>query len=162
MSALRKIFWLLRLLFVGGILTLSADALLPGGSDHANDPQTAIEEFDGNVEVKLAGSQDWGVIFEAVATPTAVATSHFCGEVEVVLHPPVGKYRDSEYDKQHGPEAHALAAPGFVHRGLGPDDILITLGGGDAGGHSCCIPSWSRQRSSLMQHKPIGVCIDCN
>ncbi len=40
----------------------------------------------------------------------------------------------------------------FVHRGLPPDDILITLGGGDAGGHSCFLPSWSRGRGSIMQH----------
>jgi hypothetical protein len=73
----------------------------------------------------------------------------------------VGKYRDSEYDKQHGPEAHELVEAGFVHRGVSPDDILITMGGGDAGGHSCFIPSWSRGRGSIMQHKPIGVCIDC-
>ena len=68
----------------------------------------------------------------------------------------VGKYRDSEYDKQHGAEAHALAEAGFVHRGMGPEDILITMGGGDAGGHSCFIPSWSRGRGSLMQHNAIG------
>jgi hypothetical protein len=73
----------------------------------------------------------------------------------------VGKYRDVEYDKQHGPDAHALAEAGYIHRGLTPDDILITMGGGDAGGHSCFIPSWSRGRGSIMQHKPIGVCIDC-
>ncbi|MGE0513927.1 MAG: hypothetical protein AB7E81_10000 [Hyphomicrobiaceae bacterium] len=69
----------------------------------------------------------------------------------------VGKYRDSEYDKQHAAGAHRLVDAGFVHRGMGPDDILITMGGGDAGGHSCFIPSWSRGRGSLMQHKAIGV-----
>jgi hypothetical protein len=69
----------------------------------------------------------------------------------------VGKYRDSEYDKQHGTSAHRLAEAGFVHRGLRPDDILITMGGGDAGGHSCFIPSWSRGRGSLMQHAAITV-----
>jgi hypothetical protein len=68
----------------------------------------------------------------------------------------VGKFRDREYDAQHGKETHALAEPGFVHRGLAPDDILITMGGGDAGGHSCFIPSWSRGRSSIMQHCAIG------
>ena len=68
----------------------------------------------------------------------------------------VGKFRDREYDRQHGEDAHRLAEQGFVHRGLGPDDILITMGGGDAGGHSCFIPSWSRGRSSLMQHAPIA------
>ncbi len=73
----------------------------------------------------------------------------------------VGKYRDRDYHRQHVTEAHPLTQAGHVHRGLSPDDILITLGGGDAGGHSCFIPSWSRDRSSILQHKPIGVCIDC-
>lgn len=68
----------------------------------------------------------------------------------------VGKYRDREYDRQHDESAHKLVEQGFVHRGLGPADILITMGGGDAGGHSCFIPSWSRGRSSLMQHAPIA------
>jgi hypothetical protein len=67
----------------------------------------------------------------------------------------VGKYRDREYDTQHGEGAHALAEKGFVHRGLNPQDILITMGGGDAGGHSCFIPSWSRGRGSIMQHAAI-------
>jgi hypothetical protein len=69
----------------------------------------------------------------------------------------VGKYRDSEYQKQHGESAHRLVEPDFVHRGLRPDDILITMGGGDAGGHSCFIPSWSRGRGSLMQHAAIAA-----
>ncbi len=64
----------------------------------------------------------------------------------------IGKYRETEHGRQ------GLAA---VHRGLGPDDILVTVGGGDAGGHSAFIPSWSRTRGSIMQSKPIGVCIDC-
>jgi hypothetical protein len=34
-----------------------------------------------------------------------------------------------------------------VHRGLGPDDILLAVGGGEAGGHSAFFPSWSRGRS---------------
>jgi len=67
----------------------------------------------------------------------------------------VGKYRDREYDTQHGTGAHALAERDFMHRGLTPDDILITMGGGDAGGHSCFIPSWSRGRGSIMQHGAI-------
>jgi hypothetical protein len=67
----------------------------------------------------------------------------------------VGKFRDREYDVQHGDGASTLAEPGFVHRGLSPQDILITMGGGDAGGHSCFIPSWSRGRGSIMQHAPI-------
>jgi hypothetical protein len=67
----------------------------------------------------------------------------------------VGKYRDREYDTQHADGAPKLVEVGFVHRGLGPDDILITMGGGDAGGHSCFIPSWSRGRGSIMQHAEI-------
>ncbi|MFV0296626.1 MAG: hypothetical protein ACK5JT_10965 [Hyphomicrobiaceae bacterium] len=74
----------------------------------------------------------------------------------------VGKYRDSEYAKQHGDEADPLTRKGFLHRGLGPDDILITMGGGDAGGHSCFIPSWSRGRGSLMQHKAIRPAVGTN
>jgi len=46
----------------------------------------------------------------------------------------VAKYRESKYDKQHGAGAHRLVASGQVHRGLSPEDILITPGGGDAGG----------------------------
>ena len=34
-----------------------------------------------------------------------------------------------------------------VHRGLDPDDILLAVGGGEAGGHSAFFPSWSRGRS---------------
>jgi hypothetical protein len=68
-----------------------------------------------------------------------------------------GKFRDRTFDAQHGETAHPLAEAGFVHRGLRPDDILVTMGGGDAGGHSCFIPSWSRGRASIMQHAPITV-----
>ena len=63
-----------------------------------------------------------------------------------------GKYMTREHERQGRDD---------MHRGLGPEDILITVGGGDAGGHSAFIPSWSRGRSSIMQHQAIGVCIDC-
>ncbi len=75
----------------------------------------------------------------------------------------VGKFRQREYDRQHdGEKGSPLAQDGMMHRGMGPDDILVLMGGGDAGGHSCFIPSWSRERASIMQSKPIGVCIDCD
>jgi hypothetical protein len=64
----------------------------------------------------------------------------------------VGKFISREHERQ-GTEA--------VHRGVHAEDILLTVGGGDAGGHSAFIPSWSRGRASLMQHQAIGVCIDC-
>lgn len=35
----------------------------------------------------------------------------------------------------------------FIHRGCGPDDISLVVGGGQAGGHSAFFPSWSRGRS---------------
>ena len=75
----------------------------------------------------------------------------------------VGKFRQTEYDKQHADGGTSpLVVEGQLHRGFSPDDILLVVGGGDAGGHSCFIPSWSRARASLMQSKPIGVCIDCD
>ena len=75
----------------------------------------------------------------------------------------VGKFRADDFDRQHGTQASAhLHDANSVHRGLAPEDILILVGGGDAGGHSAFIPSWSRGRSSIMQSKPIGVCIDCD
>ena len=64
----------------------------------------------------------------------------------------VGKFVEGEYRKQGLQE---------MHRGLSASDILVTVGGGDAGGHSAFIPSWSRSRGSIMQHQSIGVCVDC-
>jgi hypothetical protein len=43
----------------------------------------------------------------------------------------------------------------FVHRGHGPEDILLCVGGGDAGGHSAFFPSWSRGRSAPFVTKEI-------
>lgn len=56
----------------------------------------------------------------------------------------IGKYR---------PESHELQNRPDIHRGLRAEDILVTVGGGDAGGHSAFIPSWSR--GSIMQSRPI-------
>jgi hypothetical protein len=74
----------------------------------------------------------------------------------------IGKYREKETALQRKLADVSLLDEDALHRGFGPDDILLTVGGGDAGGHSAFIPSWSRTRSSLMQSKPIGVCIDCD
>jgi hypothetical protein len=64
----------------------------------------------------------------------------------------IGKFSAREFEKQKREECH---------RGLSPDDILVVVGGGEAGGHSSFIPSWSRTRASIMQSEAIGVCIDC-
>src|SRR5262249_12597005 len=51
------------------------------------------------------------------------------------------------------PSAEAAARPAAgdeqvrVHRGHGPEDIALVVGGGAAGGHSAFFPSWSRGRS---------------
>ena len=65
----------------------------------------------------------------------------------------VGKYNEREHRRQSRQD---------IHRGLSPDDFLVTVGGGDAGGHSAFIPSWSRTRASVMQSRPISVCLDCD
>lgn len=49
----------------------------------------------------------------------------------------------------------------MVRRGMGAEDILLVVAGGEAGGHSAFVPSWSRHRASHFQMKPIGVCLDC-
>lgn len=51
--------------------------------------------------------------------------------------------------------AEEFADTDNIHRGHGPEDILLLVAGGDAGGHSAFIPSWSRGRSSLMQWEKI-------
>ena len=71
------------------------------------------------------------------------------------------------YDQARRPEADLVrlmkasatsaGASAFVHRGKGPDDILVTVAGGLAGGHSTLVTSWSRGRASIMQSRPIGV-----
>jgi hypothetical protein len=63
-------------------------------------------------------------------------------------------YRDAPGGRPEpapGPEDAERVSPADetvrVHRGLGPDDILLAVGGGAAGGHSAFFPSWSRGRS---------------
>jgi hypothetical protein len=63
-------------------------------------------------------------------------------------------YRDSPAgppDPLPGPEDAEEPAPGDdmvrVHRGRDLEDILLVVGGGEAGGHSAFFPSWSRGRS---------------
>ena len=76
----------------------------------------------------------------------------------------VGKYIDA---RGGGPrastefDAHCVVDD-HVHRGRDAGDILITVAGADAGAHSAFVPSWSQGRWSIMQSKPIGVCLDCN
>ena len=58
-----------------------------------------------------------------------------------------------------GTDAHTRVLAGddaiLVHRGLGPEDIALCVGGGAAGGHSAFFPSWSRGRSVPFVTKEI-------
>ncbi len=45
--------------------------------------------------------------------------------------------------------------PAKVRRGLSPEDIHIVVAGGEAGGHSAWIPSWSRRRNGLAVTRPV-------
>ncbi len=47
-----------------------------------------------------------------------------------------------------------------INRGLSPEDILLVVAGGAAGGHSAFIPSWSRARASIFQTKPVRSLIN--
>lgn len=62
-------------------------------------------------------------------------------------------------DPLPGPDDAERIGPGDeavrVHRGHGPDDILLAVGGGEAGGHSAFFPSWSRGRSVPFVTKPV-------
>ena len=72
-----------------------------------------------------------------------------------------GKLRQAGYSDTDADRYLALArgvAGGedcLLHRGLSADDILIVVAGGATGGHSACIPSWSRARLSIFQTKAI-------
>ena len=76
----------------------------------------------------------------------------------------VGRYRERADGTPigFGPVDVLRPIDDYIHRGFGPEDILVTVAGGDAGAHSAFIPSWSQSRGSIMQSKPIGVCLDCD
>ncbi|MDG2114474.1 MAG: hypothetical protein P8N02_17915 [Actinomycetota bacterium] len=58
---------------------------------------------------------------------------------------------DTDWTGRWKPSGDPVIHPGdediWVHRGWSPDDILVLVGGGAAGGHSAFFPSWSRGRS---------------
>ncbi len=58
-------------------------------------------------------------------------------------------------------ESRSGGGDGDFQRGREPSDVLVVVAGGEAGGHSAFLPSWSRGRNSLYQTRPIGVCLDC-
>ncbi len=45
--------------------------------------------------------------------------------------------------------------PGRVPHALSPSDIWIVVAGGEAGGHSSWIPSWSRRRNGVTVMRPV-------
>lgn len=60
---------------------------------------------------------------------------------------------DSVREQYEAPVAGSDGLADRYHRGLSPDDILVFVGGGDAGAHSSFLPSWSRGRNSIMQYE---------
>ena len=58
---------------------------------------------------------------------------------------------DTDWTGRWHPRGDTARRPGdeaiMVRRGWSPDDILVLVGGGTAGGHSSFFPSWSRGRS---------------
>jgi len=88
------------------------------------------------------------------------------GKVEPAFftNPELTRWLYQDPGKSHPPVPDTLVDPARVregdelvrvHRGLGPDDILLTVGGGDAGGHSAFFPSWSRGRSVAFVTKEV-------
>jgi hypothetical protein len=74
-----------------------------------------------------------------------LATLKRTGKIE---HEP---HRGGDWTGRWQPAGDQTVQPGdeevWVRRGHGPEDILILVGGGPAGGHSMFFPSWSRGRS---------------
>jgi hypothetical protein len=62
--------------------------------------------------------------------------------------------RRTAADLKRGGKSPGPIEPGdeerWIHRGQGPEDVAIVVAGGGAGGHSAFIPSWSRNRNSLL------------
>lgn len=48
------------------------------------------------------------------------------------------------------PNVHPGDEDVLIHRGIGPEDYYVMVGGGDAGGHSAFFPTWSRTRSANL------------
>jgi hypothetical protein len=70
----------------------------------------------------------------------------------------IGRPTDTEEDRSHYKFSDDALKEGLTeryHRGLNAEDILLFVGGGDAGAHSAFLPSWSRGRNSIMQSEVI-------
>ncbi|PZC41890.1 MAG: hypothetical protein DK306_002453 [Chloroflexi bacterium] len=133
------------------ILDSVADAMANYGSISAGQSVVVLSPE----HAKIVASTGW-----SKAEVRAYLFQHACRPLDGMKR--VGKYLERELALQARAETRGLPdADGAVHRGLSANDILVTVGGGDAGGHSAFIPSWSRGRGSIMQSKPIGVCLDC-
>ena len=138
----------------------------------------------GFVNVENHGGQTAEAVLETVADAMANFGCISIGQSAVILSPEhaeivansgFSKADTREFLFQHArrsekalrrigkfsPREYALQQQNDCHRGLSPQDILLVVGGGDAGGHSSFVPSWSRTRASIMQSEAIGVCVDC-
>jgi len=148
--------------------TLAEDAGLPAGS-------SSVTVFSAsafhNIENHYSGDAEG--ILRTTADSMASLGSLTHGQSVVVFSPEHaniiaegGRTRRQVqqylYDHARRPAAElrevgktASDEDGDFHRGLGPEDIVVTVAGGEAGGHSAFLPSWSRGRNSLTQTEQI-------
>ncbi|MBM3139540.1 MAG: hypothetical protein FJZ92_04830 [Chloroflexi bacterium] len=129
---------------------------------YTNDPEALLSTFADSMRSLGALSAGQSVIVMSPEHAQIAASRGF-------TRPDVQEYLYAHAWRPRGDLRRAgkipADAPGAddepVHRGLSPNDILLLVAGGEAGGHSAFISSWSRGRGSLFQTKPIGVCLDC-
>jgi hypothetical protein len=125
------------------LLTTFADAMAALGSFS---PGRSVVVFAPEHAAKLVGwSRQQVQAFLYDHAVRDLATLKRVGKIET--EPGV----DSDWTGRWVPQGDTTVHPGdedvLVHRGWSPDDILVLVGGGPAGGHSMFFPSWSRGRS---------------
>lgn len=147
---------------------------------NAGDSAVTVFAAESPHNILCHASGDPRQVLTIAADTMAAMGSFSSGQSIVVLAPEhAGFLRDAAWSRRDVQEflyAHARQRLGYlkrtgkieggsepdtdddetwVHRGTGPDDVLVLVGGGDAGGHSSFFPSWSRSRASLAVTVPI-------
>ncbi|MDA8218054.1 MAG: hypothetical protein M0Z94_10615 [Dehalococcoidales bacterium] len=133
-------------------------------SNHASfDPEGLLLTF----VVALGATSFAGAKYAVVICPEHVAVLKRAGwsKRQVKEFLAANTWRSVADLKRHG------QLPGAIEEGdderrrylvADPEDFLVVVAGGEAGGFSAIIPPWAGGRQSLPQTQPIGVCVDCN